>query len=142
MSLEKLAFSKALLFITDKDIQDIELLIEQAEEKIRNEDKDGFMQTDPLFHDKISKISENEWISYILNNSLILLDILRYMDKQGDFKSAAVDSVKQHREILEQLRKRDHQGVISALENHIYAHKQRLHHLYANSILESSNPAE
>lgn len=137
MSLEKLAFSKALKFITDKDISELEALIEQAEEKIRNDEKDGFMQVDPKFHDKICQISENEWISYTLNNSLTLLNVLRYMDKQGDFKSAAVDSVNQHREILEQIKKHDRQGVLEKLEYHINAHKQRLHHLYAASMLET-----
>src|SRR6056297_1363526 len=135
MSLEKLAFSKALNFITDKD--ELEAYIEQAEEKIRTDEKDGFMQVDPLFHNKICEISGNEWISYTLNNSLTLLNVLRYMDKQGDFKSAAVDSVNQHREILEQIKKHDRQGVLDKLEYHINAHKQRLHHLYAASMLET-----
>jgi len=137
MSLEKLAFSKALNFITDKDIDELEAYIEQAEEKIRTDEKDGFMQVDPLFHNKICEISGNEWISYTLNNSLTLLNVLRYMDKQGDFKSAAVDSVNQHREILEQIKKHDRQGVLDKLEYHINAHKQRLHHLYAASMLET-----
>ncbi len=137
MVLEKLAFSKALNFITDKDIETLEDLISQAEEKIREDDKDGFMQVDPLFHDKICQISENEWISFTLNNSLTLLNILRYLDKQGDFKSAAVDSVKQHREIMEQIKNHDRKGVLEKLESHINAHKQRLHHLYANSVLEA-----
>jgi len=126
LSLEKLAFTKAFDRIEEAIISELRKSIDQTEATISENDLAGFMRYDPLFHETIYRVSGNEWISYILNNSLTLLNVLRYMDKGDDFTDAALSSVRDHRSILDAIERRDIGLMLSRLEHHLLNHKERL----------------
>lgn len=126
LSLEKLAFTKAFDRIGETVISELRESIDLTESTISDKDLSGFMRYDPLFHETIYRVSGNEWISYILNNSLTLLSVLRYMDKGDDFTDAAMSSVRDHRSILEAIEHRDIGLMLSRLEHHLMNHKERL----------------
>ncbi len=114
--LEGMAAARAAKRITDEEIRELEDIIDLQEFYCTKHNADYIRAMDSRFHEMVYKFSGSGMISDTL--SPLHKKVQRYRKKSIENNSRAIDSVKEHREILAALKAHDPKAAADA----IYAH--------------------
>lgn len=101
---------------------ELESVIEESALKLESKDHTAYMKIDFSFHEILYKISGNPWINKIIGSSLLIINILRNIsmgENDIEFEKAAIQSMKDHKDILEALRNSDEDLAHSLMEQHL-----------------------
>ena len=115
ISLECLASQLAVQNISNKQIDMLEEMIDRMISYVDEEDLVTYWNENRKFHLKIYEISENTRLSHMIKS---LYDFSVRYPSWYTQKEELVNSVKEHREILEAFRKRDEQQVVELIRTH------------------------
>ncbi len=133
--LEMLAIEKVIEKFDDEIGNRLQESIDIAEKDLVEERREEFMYTDFLFHEVLYEASGNTHIKHLIHNTMFLIDILRHMDKGGEFDRIGRLSIEQHRQMLNSMREDDHALTLELMRTHIEEHRKRVHRA-----LQTSNP--
>lgn len=114
--------------VTDKDIEQLKQLVNE-QEAIMSQDRLEFIKIDKEFHRYLFRISEMDLFlkSYDQFHNLTILIGFQAIQKIGRMKVV----LDEHRLIIEMLEKKDHEGLINAIQSHL---KQTFHVLYEEEL--------
>ncbi len=115
ISLECLASRLAVQNISNKQIDMLEEMIDQAGPYVEAGNLDAYWKENRRFHLKIYELGENSRLLHMLND---LYDFSRRYPSWYTKKEELENSVREHREILEAFRKRDEQLVVDLIGKH------------------------
>lgn len=116
-SLDELAVQAACDKITGQQLADLELVMENFENAVQAEDLTKIVEFDVAFHDLIYEATDNPKLVAILNN--LREQIYRYRVEYLKEKHNYPTLVKEHKEIVTALKKRDKSSVTDAMRDHI-----------------------
>ncbi len=117
-ALDELAVKAACDKMTGKQIADLTQSVKKFEESIHEGDLDKIIEYDVAFHDIIYEATDNPKLVVLLNN--LREQIYRYRVEYLKEKDNYPMLIKEHEEILEALKKKDKEGVVKAMDNHIH----------------------
>ncbi len=125
--LEELAMRKVMKKFTPRLAKKLDNAIRESEKDLQSGDFKSFMKTDFAFHDIIYQASGNTWVPHIINNSKILIDVLRYMDKAEKYTEEGRISITEHKSILEKMNEGKEEEAVKLLKEQIERHKKRVY---------------
>jgi DNA-binding GntR family transcriptional regulator len=127
--LEGFAAYQAASAMGEKEIRDMEKLIEKFEKAILLEDKEGLIETDNKFHDIIYKSTKNDKLKDIIKSLQDQFHRFRiiYFSEFDDYELISVG----HKDILEAIKAKDGERARRVAEDHI--------NIVERSVLEWSN---
>jgi DNA-binding GntR family transcriptional regulator len=127
--LEGFAAYQAASAMGEKEIKDMEKLIEKFEKAILLEDKEGLIETDNKFHDIIYKSTKNDKLKDIIKSLQDQFHRFRiiYFSEFDDYDLISVG----HKDILEAIKAKDGERARRVAEDHI--------NIVERSVLEWSN---
>lgn len=115
ISLECLAAQLAVQNISNKQIDMLEEMIQQAGPYVEAGNLDAYWKENRRFHLKIYELGENSRLLHMLND---LYDFSRRYPSWYTKKEELENSVSEHREILEAFRRRDEELVVERIRTH------------------------
>lgn len=115
ISLECLAARLAVQNISNKQIDMLEEMIDQARPYVETGNLDAYWKENRKFHLKIYELGENGRLLHMLND---LYDFSRRYPSWYTKQEELENSVREHKEILEAFRKRDEQLVVELIHTH------------------------
>lgn len=115
ISLECLAAQLAVQNISNKQIDMLEEMIQQAGPYVEEGNLDAYWRENRRFHLKIYELGENSRLLHMLND---LYDFSRRYPSWYTKKEELEKSVREHREILEAFRRRDENLVVELIRTH------------------------
>jgi DNA-binding GntR family transcriptional regulator len=122
IALEELAIKSVMRKKDPGLYAQLEKAIDDAEAAIKSGSHSEYMSTDFRFHDLIHAASGNEWITTIIGNLRITINILRNMSMMVDFEEAALESTADHRRILAHMREGKVKEAVKSLRDHMRTH--------------------
>ena len=97
-------------------------VIQAASNELEAKDHLAYMKTDFAFHELLYQASGNPWISKIISNARLIINILRNIsmgDDEEQFVNAAKQSMKDHKDILNALIAGDASHAHLLMEQHL-----------------------
>lgn len=124
--LETYAIRRSCDLVTDRDIEELESILDKITSAVDNDNDGDFGVFDGLLHKKLGSISGNKQAMYFINEVEDLSVYSRKMDVFADYKYVTEVSIDQHREIIEALKSRDKERAAYAVEINIKQALKRL----------------
>jgi DNA-binding GntR family transcriptional regulator len=97
-------------------------IISNCKQLLNDKNRSEYMRVDFSFHETIYKASRNPWITSIIINTRILVNILRNIsmgDDDQQFWAAALQSIQDHEDILTALEDSNEKLAHSLMEEHL-----------------------
>lgn len=116
-ALEELAVALAAERISDDQISELTVLLDEIVSHLDEQNVDALVQADIRFHDAIFRASQNSRLSQMA--SLLREQVHRYRKKSLSYPGRIRWSIAEHRDILEALAARDPARARAAVRNHI-----------------------
>ena len=123
--LECCAIEDAVPNLTDQDIEELTKLYRQQENRLDDYTARGFIEKDREFHNYIYKLSGNAELVKLLQN---YYDIFMFIGIQAvsNTEDRRINTLKEHRDILEALKNRDSQQCVEAMRVHMEVTEQNM----------------
>ncbi|ARD49614.1 MULTISPECIES: GntR family transcriptional regulator [unclassified Sporosarcina] len=113
-TLESLAIEQGFPNVRDKDIKELELLNARFQSKLEENDSASAFQLDNDFHKYLVLLSKNTELASILDNLKVKVQRMEiYYFGQNNHSH---ESVKEHKQIIGSLRKRDKESLLKAVK--------------------------
>jgi DNA-binding GntR family transcriptional regulator len=119
IALEKVAIENVMKKCSPEFYDELEEVINYAEEALIADDQAEYMARDFKFHSTIYRASGNSWIEIIVENLRVLINILRNVSMKPDFKTAAKKSTEDHRLICSLMKAGDLERTMKELTAHM-----------------------
>ena len=129
-SLEELAARKACDNITSSEIEALKQAAKEFEQALESDDVTKFAEADVMFHDIIYYATNNERLIVLLHS--FHEQMYRYRVEYLKDEAAHVVLKREHQEIIERLEKRDREGVVRIVREHIDNQVEAVTHKLAN----------
>lgn len=126
MALETLSIERVTGRITPELLAELDQAIRRSVIDMEADDRESFRESDFLFHEILYRESGNPWISRLLGNLRILIEIIRQMSQVDHFREVARSSISEHQAVLECLRSGAKDEAVEMLRKHIAAHTERV----------------
>jgi DNA-binding GntR family transcriptional regulator len=121
---ETLAAQWAMRRMTQKELDTLEKIIIDSEKEVKDGDPKAFVERDAEFHETLAKASGSRRLIELCQ--MLRRHMLRYRIESLYRKETAFGALKGHRRILECLRRKDEQGLDSAVRDHLEFAKQSI----------------
>ena len=122
--IEGFAAQLAISHITQKDISQLESILDLMEKSIKENNLKKVIQYNLYFHRKIVSLSKNGNLTKVYES--MLLPVRRYQKMGLSLQSSWVISLEEHRSILEALNSRDIKRAEEMCRNHVLKAEKRL----------------
>ncbi len=135
-NLEELALHRIMVSGNTSIVSELEEAVNKSEADLKANNSEEFMKSDFSFHEILYRESGNPWIPYILSITKILIDIFRSIEKGDEFEKVARESIKEHRAVIEMIKKNDEKKAHEFLNRHLKNHKKRVYSEYKKQARE------
>ena len=128
VALETLAIKNMLEAPDPQVFLEMKETIDSSELHLKQNEFSLYMKTDFRFHELLYSRQKNRYIATTLNNYLILIHFIRVISMgsiEESFINAAKDSIKDHRLILDYLKKNDLEKAQKTLREHLGTHENK-----------------
>ena len=116
---------KAAVRVSDEDLEDIRKLFKKFEEFLESGDINAYAETDIEFHDRIAQCADNRFLLNALRRTRLverlLLTTTAYLPGRGPH-----NSIKEHREIMDALNRRDPKAAFNAARKNILSSRNAI----------------
>ncbi|WP_319562549.1 GntR family transcriptional regulator [Marispirochaeta sp.] len=126
IALETIAIDHVARNITPELIKELEGTLNQAVRDMEAEDHTAFRLSDYAFHEIIHRECGNIWITNIISNIRVLIEIIRRISQEEHFRNVAWASIEEHRAVLDCLKNRDPQCAVETLRSHLLMYTERV----------------
>jgi len=126
ISLEKLSIKKCIERSTDEDIDAICNSLKEFEEALDRKDFEECNKLDSKFHSMIAQFSNNTPLIRLLNQFSDFFKLVRIKEKKRDPEMKNKGTLKEHRRIMEAIKKRDVLAAQNAVEENIRSMRKNL----------------
>lgn len=125
VAIEVFSLRKSIHLVKQKDIDELQKIIDEQQVAVANEDSYAFMQGDIRFHQYLLEIGDNDLFLEIMKNlrERLFTHGNRIFNKKA---GRMLKSLNEHKEIVEHLAAGNHPEAILTLERHIENGKLRL----------------
>lgn len=135
-ALEVLAVEDAISNITERDIKELNNIINKQEQSLTNYNPAAFMKLDREFHEKIYSFSKNDILLHLLMN---INDIIRYFGiKVLMVPERNITTLSEHRAVLDAIMARDVAMAKKAMEEHMIKTSEAI----LKYTIEKKNPTQ
>ena len=115
--LELAIIQKSIPFITDEKLRKIEVIWDEMEQLKREKKIEQFLKHDVLFHEEIARLIPNPMFLLLLQTTFSMSP-QNFFDLSRTLDTAMGDTQREHRMILDGLKKRDYEQAGFALRVH------------------------
>lgn len=129
--LEGFCAREACMKMTPKDIARLEKLHAKLEKNFEKRDQEEYIRTNNQYHSLVQKIAGNRTLNQIVNG--LRKKILLYRFQSLNLTERFEHSIREHRDLLEAFKERDHTGAETLMKKHLQNQSQALETLVEQS---------
>ncbi|WP_319476558.1 GntR family transcriptional regulator [Marispirochaeta aestuarii] len=126
VALESIAIEHVARNVTPDLIKELEGALDQAVRDMEADDHAAFRVSDYTFHEILHRECGNIWITNIISNIRVLIEIIRQISQEEHFRDVAAASIAEHRAVLDCLRNGDTRAATETLHQHLQKHTERV----------------
>lgn len=145
--LEELALRKAIENMTPEVKKELVNLLEESKKLVAAGDFKKFFTLDYEFHEYLYQYSGNVWISGLLGDLRLVINMVRAWSQVDHSETVARNSILEHERIVEDLMESKYESAVLHLREHLNQHRERVRKEFAERALaaaatESTQPVE
>jgi len=129
--LEELALRKAVGKMSPEMKEELAAAIEAARIALEANDFVKFFALDYRFHEIFYNCSENVWLSKLLGDLRLLINIVRRISQVDNNREVAKTSIREHERILQDIRSSQWEAAVEHLREHLNNHRERVRKEYS-----------
>jgi DNA-binding GntR family transcriptional regulator len=124
--LEELALRKVIEKMTPEIMNDLLRLLEESKRLVAIGDFKQFFILDYEFHEYLYQHSGNVWISGLLGDLRLVINMVRIISQVDHSERVARNSIGEHERIMEDLKASRWEAAVASLRNHLNQHRERV----------------
>ena len=128
IALEQLSVTQACENATEKQLKELEEMVEQAEKLVNSKPSQltnyRLLDVDYRFHRLLAKSSANPWLVSLLDRVFDQMQLLRV--QTTNYNPNVLEIRTEHRQIYEPVRERNPEAAAQAIKEHLIASKERV----------------
>ncbi|MFA6008319.1 MAG: GntR family transcriptional regulator [Candidatus Shapirobacteria bacterium] len=129
--LEELALRKVIEKMTPEVKADLANLLEESKKLVAAGDFKQFFTLDYEFHEYIYHKSGNAWISGLLGDLRLVINMVRIISQVDHSETVARNSIGEHERIVEDLMASRWESAVAHLKEHLNHHRERVRKEFA-----------
>ena len=133
--LEELALRKVIEKMTPEVKADLANLLEESKKLVAAGDFKQFFTLDYEFHEYLYQNSGNVWISGLLGDLRLVINMVRIISQVDHSETVARNSIGEHERIVEDLMASRWESAVAHLKEHLNHHRERVRKEFADKAL-------
>ena len=139
--LEELALRKVIEKMTPEIMSDLASLLEESKKLVAVGDFKQFFTLDYEFHEYLYQHSGNVWISGLLGDLRLVINMVRIISQVDHIETVARNSIGEHERVVEDLMASRWESAVTHLKEHLNNHRERVRKEFAEKILQAEAQA-